>query len=306
MLTSPTHRRASILAGSATAALLAGLSAVATPPATAAHDVTAPIIKTNAAPGFVVGSVIGESVADSGWDEYTWSVAEQLKWTVKDDSGEICAFDLYSAAEEDYWPGGEEEFRYYRLLLSAPSVQPTPYVGQYVDTQSDYNGDLGGDGDTHEAWIMTAEDCAGNAARVDIWADSQLTVTQENNGYANSDSPSPGRFTYTGTWATTTCACASWGAMRKTTAKGASFTFTRTYQRDDHVGLVMAKGPGRGSADVYVDGLKVATINTYASANKNRVIVYDKWMSAGTHTVRVVNLATAGHSRIDLDAVLTN
>ena len=68
----------------------------------------------------------------------------------------------------------------------------------------------------------------------------------------------------------------------------------------------MAKGPGRGQADVFVDGVKTATINTYAQANSNRVIVYDKWMLAGVHTVKVVNKATAGHPRIDLDAVLAN
>ena len=32
--------------------------------------------------------------------------------------------------------------------------------------------------------------------------------------------------------------------------------------------------------------------STHANSNAIRVIVYDKWMPAGTHTVRVVNLAT--------------
>ena len=49
----------------------------------------------------------------------------------------------------------------------------------------------------------------------------------------------------------------------------------------------MAKGPARGKFDVYVDGTKRATVDTYAAANTNRLIVWDMSMSAGKHTVRV-------------------
>ena len=94
--------------------------------------------------------------------------------------------------------------------------------------------------------------------------------------------------------------------MRRTTVKNASAIFTRTYERDDHVALVMAKGPARGKFDVYVDGVKKSTVDTYAATNTNRVIVWDTWMAAGKHTVKVVNLATTNRPRIDLDAVLTN
>ena len=57
---------------------------------------------------------------------------------------------------------------------------------------------------------------------------------------------------------------------------------------------------------VIIDGAKTATVDTVAAANTNRVIVYDKWMPAGSHTVRVVNLATSDRPRIDLYAILTN
>ncbi len=269
--------------------------------AAAAADVTAPVIKTNAAAAFLVGGVIGPSVPDGEWDGYTWDIPMLVKWSVTDNSGQICGFEIY-AMRMDSWPDVE----YGRLLLSVHSAHPSPFSGQVVDSFTDYDGAFGGSGDTASGWKLVAEDCSGNTASVDVRSRWQTTVTQETNRHASGNSADPGMLTYTGTWRTTSCACASWGAMRNTSAKNASLTFTRSYDRDDHVALVMAKGPGRGKAAVYVDGIKVATVDTFANANVNRVIVFDRWMSAGTHTVKVVNLATSGHPRIDLDAMLTN
>ena len=57
---------------------------------------------------------------------------------------------------------------------------------------------------------------------------------------------------------------------------------------------------------MYVDGKYQKTINTYSKTTKHRVIVFDTWLSAGPHTIKVVNKATPGHPRIDIDAVLTH
>ena len=296
-----------------TATVLAVLAALAFVPfpAHAELDTTSPVIHSNDAAAFVVGSTINASdpVINDTFDRYTY-VQALLKWTVTDDSGSICAFDLYQASSDAYHPGDPGEFDYYDHLLSESSPQATPYVGQYIASTDDYDGALGSGGDADAAWVMTAKDCAGNTARFDIGIYRELSALQENNTYATDyqewGTTDPGHLTYIGTWSSVSCACASGLAMKRATAKGASFTFTRTYERDDHVALVMAKGPSRGSAIVYVDGVRKATVNTYATAVKNRVVVYDKWMPAGTHTVKVVNLATSGHPRIDLDAVLTN
>ena len=82
---------------------------------------------------------------------------------------------------------------------------------------------------------------------------------------------------------------------------GATATITTNRTR---VGLVMSKGPGRGRADITVDGAKVATIDTYAATTQNRIIVWTRDLGSGSHTVQIKNLATSGHPRIDLDAVL--
>ena len=45
------------------------------------------------------------------------------------------------------------------------------------------------------------------------------------------------------------------------------------------------------------------TINTHTGANINRVLVWDSGpLTAVTHTIKLVNVATAGHPRIDLNA----
>jgi hypothetical protein len=102
-------------------------------------------------------------------------------------------------------------------------------------------------------------------------------------------------------WATANCTC--W-----TSLKGASFSFLTPQPNDAtgvRVALVMPKGPGRGSAAVYVDNKYKATVNTYAKTNVNGKIVYQILLTGkNTHVVRVVNLATAGHPRIDIDATI--
>ena len=62
----------------------------------------------------------------------------------------------------------------------------------------------------------------------------------------------------------------------------------------------MAKGPDRGQAQVWLDGRKVATINTYSATKANRTVVWRANLAPGSHTIRVVNLATAGHPHIDM------
>jgi hypothetical protein len=70
------------------------------------------------------------------------------------------------------------------------------------------------------------------------------------------------------------------------------------------VALVMTKGPGRGKAKVYVNGAYTATIDLASSTTKYRVVVWQKtWSTVGTRTVKIVNLATSGRPRIDLDAL---
>ena len=105
---------------------------------------------------------------------------------------------------------------------------------------------------------------------------------------------------YSGTWITGYTSTASGGNLRYSTARGASATYA-------FVGVgfswVSYRGPNRGSAAVYVDGVYRGTVNLLASRYVARQVVFSmNWSVNATHKVKIVNLGTAGHSRVDLDA----
>ena len=259
--------------------------------ASAAPDSTPPVIATNANAGFVVGSVVSAAdytVEDPGTN--STRVLQYLKWAVTDNGGSICDFQLNSHGDD--WEN---------TLLSSEGYRTTPWSSTANVWNDDYDGQWGAGEDATTGFSMQATDCSGNSIKLVVW--NKPVILQDDN-YAFGDSV--GQIAYAGKWRVVNCTCATGGTMRKTSAKGASFTYSDYWNRDDHLGLVMAKGPRRGAAVVYIDGVKRATIHTHAPIKQNRVIVYDKWMPKGTHTVRVVNRATSGHPRIDLDAVINN
>jgi hypothetical protein len=88
--------------------------------------------------------------------------------------------------------------------------------------------------------------------------------------------------------------------VRYATTAGASASFTFTAS---NVAWIAYKGTGRGSAEVYVDGVLRATVNLSATTSTPRAQVYVfNWATSGSHTIKVVALGTAGHPRVDIDA----
>ena len=105
--------------------------------------------------------------------------------------------------------------------------------------------------------------------------------------------------TYSGTWRTASSASASGGSLRYATAAGASATYRFTASS---VAWVAARGPGRGQARVYVDGVHAATISLAASTGQSRAIVFARnWRVNASHTLKIVVVGTAGHPRVDID-----
>jgi GH25 family lysozyme M1 (1,4-beta-N-acetylmuramidase) len=107
---------------------------------------------------------------------------------------------------------------------------------------------------------------------------------------------------YTGTWKSSANQNASGGRLKYATRKGASATYKFTGAA---VALVAYRGPNRGSARVYVDGVLKKTINLYASTYSAKQVVYAfNWGATGAHSIKIVGLGTAGHPRVDVDAFL--
>jgi beta-N-acetylhexosaminidase len=105
---------------------------------------------------------------------------------------------------------------------------------------------------------------------------------------------------HTGTWTTVSNSYASGGSLTYSTTSAASATFTFT---GDGVSWVAYRGPNRGSAAIYLDDVYSVTVNLYSANYYAKQIVYAaNWGGNGTHTIKIVNLASPGHPRIDVDA----
>jgi hypothetical protein len=147
-------------------------------------------------------------------------------------------------------------------------------------------------GSTVYQFRMRGWDKAGN---VSAWVyGASFTVPR----YQNTSSS----IVYGGYWATSSSSSYSGGSERYTGTGGRSATFTFTGRA---FGWVASVGPSRGKARVYIDGTWITDVNLYSSSTTYRKVVYTYyWSTSGLHTFRIVDLGTAGHSRIDLDAIL--
>jgi hypothetical protein len=107
----------------------------------------------------------------------------------------------------------------------------------------------------------------------------------------------------TGTWHTQSSANFLGGSSWYASAAGASASYKTTGLRS--IAIVTTKASSRGSFRVYIDGVLKATVSTYAASTAYRQVMYQfTWSTPGTHTMKIVVLGTAGHPRVDFDAVL--
>jgi hypothetical protein len=250
-----------------------------------AADTAAPVVTIIKRPAFVKGTTLTTSEYSGDPESPAWysSIDGSISWSATD-AGGICGYSLYRQ------PAGDEPSPIFENRM----------VTKYTVPLGEYDGTFGGGSVLTASYFVTATDCAGNVS-APASVSARMQAIQDD----GSTSLFPnGTITYTGAWSVSSCTCWSALTTRKATAKNASAAFTTTFAAGQYVGLVMATGPDRGKFDVYVDGKRITTVNTYAAAKGNRKVVWVRKMGAGTHTITIVNLATAGRPRIDLDAVI--
>ncbi|MEA2677174.1 MAG: hypothetical protein QOJ81_1315 [Chloroflexota bacterium] len=105
--------------------------------------------------------------------------------------------------------------------------------------------------------------------------------------------------TYTGAWSTNTTATA-WGTTKysKQVRATATLTFTGT-----DVVWIAQRGPKRGVANVFIDGVKTHVDLYSTSLSERRVAFIASGLSAGQHTIKIKVKATSGRPRVDVDGV---
>ncbi len=105
-----------------------------------------------------------------------------------------------------------------------------------------------------------------------------------------------------GGWTGTASAYALGGRTLFATRAGALVRHTFTGRA---VALVGPRSLTRGSAEVWLDGARVATVSQYARASAGRMVLYAANVDPLVpHTIEVRVLGTAGHPRFDVDAFL--
>jgi uncharacterized repeat protein (TIGR01451 family) len=195
------------------------------------------------------------------------TVSVKVSWSATDASG-VCAYDLQESVD-----GGP---------FTSVSL-PNPTSKSVVRDQTP--------GHAYQ-YRVNATDCVGNTSPYKTG--TALTDGADDDGSA--------AISYSGSWTTMSDGSAWGGGLHSSTTSGASFTYTAT---GTNIAWVGTKGPDHGSADVFVDGKLVKTVNTNASKASERQTLYQKsFKKGGTHTLTVVNDGTAGHSRIDNDVDL--
>jgi hypothetical protein len=138
---------------------------------------------------------------------------------------------------------------------------------------------------------VRATDASGNAGR---WVERRVetALRQETSSL----------WTWSGTWTRRPARGAVGGYTRWSTRSGASATIRVTASA---VGIVAPRSATRGAARIYIDGRYATTIRLDASPTGYRRMAWvTSWRATGHHRVTVKVVGTAGHARVDLDAVV--
>ncbi|MDP8905383.1 MAG: M12 family metallo-peptidase [Chloroflexota bacterium] len=142
------------------------------------------------------------------------------------------------------------------------------------------------------AFRLRATDKAGNTSGWAVGPTVRLLARQESSKFVK----------YAGTWTKVSTTSAYGGALRYAKSSSAS---TRLTFSGSSIAWLSSRGPKRGIADIYIDGVKVASVDLYAPALQTRAVVFTQsWASAATRTIQVKVRGTSGRPRVDLDAFL--
>ena len=142
---------------------------------------------------------------------------------------------------------------------------------------------------TATAWSLAAADAAGNTAT--------SSATRTVGGIGDSGSVRTGTWKYT---ATSSSYLGGRAVYSGTRGAGASYTFTGR-----SAGLIVKRASNHGVMDVYVDGVKAATVDTRATSTLYRQIVWTKsWSTSAKHTVKLVVLGTSGRPYVVTDGLV--
>lgn len=135
-------------------------------------------------------------------------------------------------------------------------------------------------------WSLTAADAAGNT--------TTASVTRKATVLSDASS------TRSRSWKSVSASSYLGGKALSGGAKGAHASWTFTGRS---AGLIVKQASNLGAFHVYVDGVKVATVDSRASTTRYRRIVWATGLRPGKHTVKIVVVGTAGRPTVVIDGL---
>lgn len=136
---------------------------------------------------------------------------------------------------------------------------------------------------------VRGRDRAGNVGAWKVGALLKPALTQQSSSAVH----------WSGSSTTVASSSYSGGSVRYLRVAGAWASYTTSARS---LAFVTTKGPGRGSARIYVDGVLKTTVQLNASTSTYRFVAFAmSWSAVGTHTIRVVSVGTP-YARVEIDA----
>jgi hypothetical protein len=242
-----------------------------------ADDGSPPSVSLETLARYVPGTTMNTIYDACGDNEV--GTTESLNWRASDASGmcsETFTAQTYETLGGDYDPilGGD---------TVTYSVSPNARSQRILVDNFDA-------GRVPNRFVVRVTDCAGNTSASNI-ATADINVVKDNDSTLH----------YAGAWKITHFRGFSGGSAHETTAKGASVTTTVD---GGNYALVMERKRDRGAVDVFVDGVRRATVNNYSAVTKHRQVVWQTQLRDGVHTIKVINRATHGRPLSTLDGLL--
>jgi hypothetical protein len=192
-----------------------------------------------------------------------------------------------SVANLTWAVNGEPDLAGYDVFRSSTAGGPYTKLNgaRVVGTAFD---DASGAAGALNYYVVSAVDTAGNASSYSNEAAVRLPVGPGT--YEETDA----NVRLVGTWSSTSSANDSGGAVRFSTSPSASAELTFT---GSSITWVARRQSTAGIANVFVDGVNVASVDLYnASVQQRQNVFVNTGLGAGSHTIRVVRTGTRNAS----------
>ncbi|MFE6955717.1 peptidoglycan recognition protein [Streptomyces sp. NPDC057696] len=171
-----------------------------------------------------------------------------------------------------------------KALRSVNLLSPTAVTFGPTTTSSSRTAASG----TATTWSMRAYDWAGNYRTS---SPSYTPVIQQETSAVKS-----------GSWTSRSSTSYLGGKSYSSGSKGAALTWTFTGRS---ASWVVSRATSSGQAYVYVDGVKVSTVDLKSSTTQYRQAIWTKtWSSSATHKVKIVVVGTSGRPTITTDGLV--